>query len=89
MSVTPVQSTASVSDQVSAAEWQTRVDLTVCCRLLAHNGGAELIAIEPQILAGAKAMIAGVTKSAQGMGGALAWPTLLRKRDQQAPGYRL
>lgn len=51
--------------------------------------GAELIAIEPQILAGAKAMIAGVTKSAQGMGGALAWPALPRKLDQLDPGYKL
>lgn len=61
MSVTPVQSTSDVKDQVSAAEWQTRVDLAA----------------------------AGVTKRAQGMGGALAWPALLRKLDQQAPGYRL
>ena len=58
-------------------------------QVLAQNGGAELIAIQPQILAGAKAMIAGVTKSAQGMGGALAWPALLRKLDQQDPGYKL
>ena len=58
-------------------------------QVLAQNGGAELIAIEPQILAGAKAMIAGVTRSAQGMGGALAWPALLRKLDKQDPGYRL
>ena len=58
-------------------------------QVLAQNGGAELISIEPQILAGAKAMIAGVTKSAQGMGGALAWPALLRKLDKQDPGYKL
>ncbi|MCK1790657.1 class II aldolase/adducin family protein [Pseudomonas violetae] len=58
-------------------------------QVLAQNGGAELIAIEPQILAGAKAMIAGVTNSAQGMGGALAWPALLRKLDQLDPGYKL
>ncbi|SDV04336.1 Ribulose-5-phosphate 4-epimerase/Fuculose-1-phosphate aldolase [Pseudomonas mucidolens] len=58
-------------------------------QVLAHNGGTELIAIEPQVLAGAKAMLAGVTKSAQGMGGALAWPALLRKLDQQNPGYQL
>ncbi|VVN86354.1 hypothetical protein [Pseudomonas fluorescens] len=105
MSVTPVQSPSSVKDQVSAAEWQTRVDLTACYRLVAQhgwddlifthisakvqNGGAELIAIEPQILAGAKAMIAGVTKSAQGMGGALARPALLRKLDKLDPGYKL
>jgi ribulose-5-phosphate 4-epimerase/fuculose-1-phosphate aldolase len=57
-------------------------------QVMAQTGGAELIAIEPQILAGAKAMIAGVTKSAQGMGGALAWPALLRKLDLQDPGYK-
>ena len=58
-------------------------------QVLAQNGAAPLIAIEPQILAGAKAMIAGVTRSAQGMGGALAWPALLRKLDQQDAGFRL
>nr|WP_218165162.1 class II aldolase/adducin family protein [Pseudomonas agarici] len=58
-------------------------------QVLAQNGGAQLIAIEPQVLAGAKAMIAGVTRSAQGMGGALAWPALLRKLDQQDPGFRV
>ena len=58
-------------------------------QVMAQTGAAELIAIEPQILAGAKAMIAGVTKSAQGMGGALAWPALLRKLDKQDPGYKL
>jgi ribulose-5-phosphate 4-epimerase/fuculose-1-phosphate aldolase len=57
-------------------------------QVLAQNGGAELIAIGPQILAGAKAMVAAVTKSAQGMGGALAWPALLRKLDSFDPGYK-
>jgi ribulose-5-phosphate 4-epimerase/fuculose-1-phosphate aldolase len=57
-------------------------------QVLAQNGGAELIAIDAPILAGAKAMIAAVTRSAQGMGGALAWPALLRKLDQQDQGYR-
>jgi hypothetical protein len=28
-------------------------------------------------------------KSAQGMGGALAWPALLRKFDKLDPGYKL
>ncbi|SEM31317.1 hypothetical protein SAMN04487857_10186 [Pseudomonas sp. ok272] len=50
---------------------------------------AELIGIEAQILAGAKAMIAGVSQRAQGMGGALARPALLRRLDQLDPGYRL
>ncbi|AUO21350.1 MULTISPECIES: class II aldolase/adducin family protein [unclassified Pseudomonas] len=57
-------------------------------QVMAQNGGAELISIAPQILAGARAMIAGVTKSAQGMGGALAWPALLRKLDALDTGYK-
>lgn len=56
-------------------------------QVLAQSGGAELIPIDGQILAGARAMIAGVTRSAEGMGGALAWPALLRKLDQFSPGY--
>ena len=58
-------------------------------QVLAQNGAAPLIVIEPQILAGAKAMVAAVTRSAQGMGGALAWPALLRKLDKDDPGFRL
>ncbi|KAF1052269.1 MAG: 4-hydroxy-3-prenylphenylpyruvate oxygenase/4-hydroxy-3-prenylbenzoate synthase [Stenotrophomonas maltophilia] len=57
-------------------------------QVLAQGGGAELIMIPQPILAGAKAMAAGVTRSKQGMGGALAWPALLRKLDLQNPGYR-
>ena len=56
-------------------------------QVMAQTGGAELIPIPEQILAGAKAMAAGVTRSKGGMGGALAWPALLRKLDQQCPGY--
>ena len=56
-------------------------------QVLAQGAGAELIPIGGQILAGAKAMIAGATRSAQGMGGQLAWPALLRKLDQFSPGY--
>nr|WP_218171306.1 class II aldolase/adducin family protein [Pseudomonas gingeri] len=58
-------------------------------QVLAQNGAAPLIVIEPQILAGAKAMVAAVTRSAQGMGGALAWPALLRKLDKEDSGFRL
>jgi hypothetical protein len=54
---------------------------------MAQSGGAELIHIPQQVLDGARAMIAGVMKSPQGMGGALPWPALLRKLDQQMPGY--
>ncbi len=56
-------------------------------QVMAQFGGSELIAIPEQILAGAKAMAAGVTRSRSGMGGALAWPALLRKLDMQCPGY--
>ncbi|EXF43306.1 aldolase II superfamily protein [Pseudomonas sp. BAY1663] len=56
-------------------------------QVMAQAGGAELIPIPAQILAGAKAMAAGVTRSRSGMGGTLAWPALLRKLDAQSPGY--
>ena len=56
-------------------------------QVMAQTGSSELISIPSQILAGAKAMAAGVTRSHGGMGGALAWPALLRKLDQQSPGY--
>ncbi|MBP8203220.1 MAG: class II aldolase/adducin family protein [Pseudomonas sp.] len=56
-------------------------------QVMAQGGGAELIHIPQQVLDGAKAMVAGVMKSAQGMGGSLAWPALLRKLDQHMPGY--
>ncbi|NQD96070.1 class II aldolase, partial [Pseudomonas sp. CrR25] len=56
-------------------------------QVMAQSGGGELIHIPQQILDGAKAMVAGVMKSPQGMGGGLPWPALLRKLDQQMPGY--
>lgn len=56
-------------------------------QVMAQSGGSELIHIPQQILDGARAMIAGVMKSPQGLGGALPWPALLRKLDQQMPGY--
>ena len=43
MSVAPVQSSLDVKDQVSAAEWQTRVDLAACYRLVALHGWDDLI----------------------------------------------
>ncbi|WXL24723.1 class II aldolase/adducin family protein [Ectopseudomonas mendocina] len=56
-------------------------------QIMAQSGGGELIHIPQQILSGASAMLAGVLKSSQGLGGALPWPALLRKLDQQMPGY--
>ncbi|GLU40881.1 class II aldolase/adducin family protein [Pseudomonas sp. NBRC 100443] len=57
-------------------------------QIMAQSGGGELIRIPQQILDGARAMVAGVMKTSQGMGGGLAWPALLRKLDLQNPGYR-
>ncbi|KES20814.1 MULTISPECIES: class II aldolase/adducin family protein [Pseudomonas] len=57
-------------------------------QVMAQSGGGELIRIPQQILDGARAMVAGVMKTSQGMGGGLAWPALLRKLDLQNPGYR-
>jgi len=51
----------------------------------AQAGGGELVPIDPRILAGARAQAAQVTK---GLGGALAWPGLLRRLDRRDPSYR-
>jgi ribulose-5-phosphate 4-epimerase/fuculose-1-phosphate aldolase len=54
-------------------------------QVLAQSGGAELIPVDPRIVGGVKAAAAAVTK---GLGGALAWPGLLRKLDRLDPSYR-
>ncbi len=56
-------------------------------QLMAQSGGGDLQHISQQILDGARQMIAGVMRTPVGMGGALPWPALLRKLDQQMPGY--
>ncbi len=54
-------------------------------QLGAQAGGRELIEINPQIIAGAKAQAAQVTR---GLGGGIAWPGLLRKLDRIDPSFR-
>jgi ribulose-5-phosphate 4-epimerase/fuculose-1-phosphate aldolase len=54
-------------------------------QLLALAGGAEAVPVAQPILQGVKANVEAVTR---GMGGALAWPALLRKLDRLSPGYR-
>ena len=54
-------------------------------QVMAQSGGGELIPIHKAILDGATAQRAQVTR---GLGGALAWPALLRKLDRLDPGYR-
>ncbi len=51
----------------------------------AQSGGGALIPIPEPILAGARAQQAQVTR---GLGGALAWPGILRKLDRLDPSYR-
>lgn len=57
-------------------------------QVMAQSGGGELIPIPQQILDGARSMMAGVTRTKNGMGGSLAWPALLRKLDRIDPSYR-
>lgn len=56
-----------------------------CLVQVRAQGGGELVHIAPDILAGTQAA---VNKVMFGMGGALAWPAMLRKLDRRNPGYR-
>lgn len=59
---------------------------TACAiQLRAQSGGGELVPVHPQILATAQAQAAQVTRN---LGGALAWPGLLRKLDRMDPSFR-
>jgi ribulose-5-phosphate 4-epimerase/fuculose-1-phosphate aldolase len=53
-------------------------------QLLAQSGGSELVPVDPRITQGVKANVTAVTR---GLGGALAWPGLLRRLDRSSPGY--
>ncbi len=58
---------------------------TVCTiQVRAMAGGAELIDVHPQIIAGAREQAAAVTR---GLGASLVWPGLLRRLDRTLPGY--
>jgi len=59
---------------------------TACAiQVRAQAGGDDLVAIHPQIIATAQQQAAQVTKS---LGGALAWPGLLRLLDREDPSFR-
>jgi len=59
---------------------------TACqTQLLAQSASVELNQINPAIVDGIKAQVEAVTK---GMGGALAWPALLRKLDRRDTSFR-
>ena len=54
-------------------------------QIMAQSGGAELVHVDPRIVAGVKDNVQAATK---GMGGGIAWPALLRKLDRIDPSYR-
>jgi ribulose-5-phosphate 4-epimerase/fuculose-1-phosphate aldolase len=54
-------------------------------QIAAQSSGAELVRVDPRIVAGVRANMAAVTR---GLGGALAWPALLRKLDRLDPSFR-
>jgi ribulose-5-phosphate 4-epimerase/fuculose-1-phosphate aldolase len=54
-------------------------------QLLAQSGGAELLAVDPGVLAGVRENAQAVTK---GLGSGIAWPALLRRLDRLDAGYR-
>lgn len=53
-------------------------------QIRAQSGGGNLVTIPPQMIAGAQAQAAAVTRS---LGGNLAWPGLLRMLDRLDPSY--
>ena len=60
-------------------------ETTCAIQLRAQSGGGELVQVHPQILATAQAQAEQVTRN---LGGALAWPALLRKLDRMDSSYR-
>jgi ribulose-5-phosphate 4-epimerase/fuculose-1-phosphate aldolase len=52
---------------------------------IAAQAGGELMRVDPRIVSGVKENVQAVTK---GLGGALAWPGLLRTLDRKDPSYR-
>jgi len=57
---------------------------TVCTIQVRAQGGGELIAVHPEIIATARQQSAQATR---GMGDSLVWPGLLRRLARQSPGY--
>lgn len=60
-------------------------ETTCAIQLRAQSGGGELVQVHPQILATAQQQAQQVTRN---LGGALAWPALLRKLDRIDASFR-
>ncbi len=58
-------------------------------QVMAQSGGRELIPIPKPILEGARAQAGQAMRGARGLGGALAWPGILRKLDRLDDSFRM
>ena len=75
---------ATIADAyLSMFTFQRTCEIQVAA-LAGNGGGDKLISVDPRIVAGVKQNVMAVSK---GLGGALAWPALLRKLDRESPGY--
>jgi ribulose-5-phosphate 4-epimerase/fuculose-1-phosphate aldolase len=68
-----------------AFSWMYALQRACEVQIMAQAGGRELVSVDPRIVGGVKANVEAVTR---GMGGALAWPALLRKLDRLGANYR-
>jgi len=68
-----------------AFSWMYALQRACEAQIMAQAGGRELVSVDPRIVSGVKANVEAVTK---GMGGALAWPALLRKLDRLGASYK-
>ena len=76
----------TVADNVPDAFLFLYLFETACAiQVRAQGHGAELVTIDPRIIAGAMAQAAEVTR---GAGGGIAWDALLRRLDRHDPSYR-
>jgi ribulose-5-phosphate 4-epimerase/fuculose-1-phosphate aldolase len=76
----------TVADNVPDAFLSMYLFEAACAiQIRAQAGGGALIPIDPRIIEGAQAQAQAVTRE---LGGALAWPGLLRKLDRIDPSYR-
>jgi ribulose-5-phosphate 4-epimerase/fuculose-1-phosphate aldolase len=65
--------------------WMYALQRACEAQIMARAGGRELVSVDPRILAGVKGNLAAATR---GLGGAIAWPALLRKLDRMDPSYK-
>jgi ribulose-5-phosphate 4-epimerase/fuculose-1-phosphate aldolase len=76
----------TVAESIPDAVVQLYVfEATCAIQVRAQQAGGELITVDPRIVATAQAQAQAVTR---GLGGALAWPGLLRRLERVDPSYK-